>query len=80
MFVQEAACPPIQLCPPTTGPQQCLSGQVADIETMEARRELQKAERKLAGLLDAVADGLRTPGLQTHLDGFGRIGLPSRIF
>jgi site-specific DNA recombinase len=32
------------------------------------RRELEAVERKLDGLIDAIADGLRTPGLQGRLD------------
>jgi DNA invertase Pin-like site-specific DNA recombinase len=33
------------------------------------RRELADVERKLNGLVDAIADGLRGPGLQQRLDG-----------
>jgi site-specific DNA recombinase len=32
------------------------------------RRELDMVRRKLAGLVEAVADGLRAPGLQDRLD------------
>lgn len=32
------------------------------------KRELDTAERKLAGLIEAIADGLRSPGLQQRLD------------
>ncbi|MBR0661673.1 recombinase family protein [Roseomonas oryzicola] len=32
------------------------------------RRELESVRRKLAGLVDAIADGLRAPGLQGRLD------------
>ena len=32
------------------------------------RRELEAIERKLSGLIDAIADGLRAPGLQQKLD------------
>ena len=32
------------------------------------RRELEAVDRKLDGLIDAIADGLRTPGLQGRLD------------
>jgi hypothetical protein len=32
------------------------------------RRELSDIERKLTGLIDAIADGLRAPGLQDRLD------------
>jgi site-specific DNA recombinase len=32
------------------------------------RRELETAERKLDGLVEAIADGLRVPGLQARLD------------
>ena len=33
------------------------------------RRSLDEISRKLEGLLDAIADGLRTPGLKTKLEG-----------
>ncbi len=33
------------------------------------RRELDQVERQLNGLIDAIADGLRAPGLQQKLDG-----------
>lgn len=32
------------------------------------RRELTEVSRKLNGLIDAIADGLRAPGLQQRLD------------
>ncbi len=35
------------------------------------RRELDQVERQLNGLIDAIADGLRAPGLQDRLDGLG---------
>ena len=35
------------------------------------KRELAEVARKLNGLIDAIADGLRAPGLQQHLDELG---------
>jgi site-specific DNA recombinase len=35
------------------------------------RRELDQVERQLNGLIDAIADGLRAPGLQDRLDALG---------
>jgi hypothetical protein len=34
----------------------------------QKRRELDDVQRKLAGLIEAIADGLRAPGIQTRLD------------
>ena len=34
------------------------------------RRELEGVRRKLSGLIDAIADGLRAPGLQGKLAEF----------
>jgi site-specific DNA recombinase len=39
----------------------------ASAETTGRRRELETVERKIAGLIAAIADGLRTPGLQQEL-------------
>ncbi len=38
----------------------------------DVRRQLDAVERKLAGLIDAIADGLRAPGLQAKLEGLER--------
>ena len=35
---------------------------------MPRRRELADVRRKLDGLIEAIADGLRAPGLQQRLD------------
>ncbi|MDB5416471.1 MAG: recombinase family protein [Rubritepida sp.] len=43
-----------------------LEGQQHVVEA-QLKRELDAAERKLANLLDAIADGLRSPGLQAKL-------------
>jgi site-specific DNA recombinase len=40
----------------------------ASADTALQRRELEMVERKLASLIDAIADGLRAPGLQQKLD------------
>lgn len=39
-----------------------------ELEAGLKRRELEDVTRKLAGLVDAIADGLRAPGLQGRLD------------
>ena len=41
----------------------------ADAGRATLRRELAGVERKLAGLIDALAEGFRAPGLQQQLDG-----------
>jgi DNA invertase Pin-like site-specific DNA recombinase len=40
----------------------------AGVEREQTQRELATVRRKLAGLIDAIADGLRAPGLQQQLD------------
>ena len=40
----------------------------AGAEAANLRKELAAVERKLAGLIDAIADGFRAPGLQQQLD------------
>jgi site-specific DNA recombinase len=40
----------------------------AELEAGLGRRELDQVNRKLAGLVEAIADGLRPPGLQGRLD------------
>ena len=40
----------------------------AELEVGVRRRELEDVTRKLAGLVEAIADGLRAPGLQARLD------------
>jgi hypothetical protein len=35
------------------------------------QREVESVDRKLASLIDAIADGLRAPGLQQKLDDLG---------
>ena len=40
-------------------------------EHVARRRELDVVQRKLAGLIDAIADGFRAPGLQQRLDELG---------
>ena len=45
-----------------------LSGE-RSVQTAAKRRELGLVERKLAGLIDAIADGLRTAGLREKLEG-----------
>lgn len=35
---------------------------------MQKRRDLDDVSRKLTGLIEAIADGLRAPGLQSRLD------------
>src|SRR4029077_10837113 len=39
-----------------------------EVEAVDKNRELEAVSRKLAGLIDAVADGLRAPDLQERLD------------
>jgi site-specific DNA recombinase len=47
-----------------------INRQRRDAETLAGakRRELEELERRLDGLIDAIADGLRAPGLQAKLD------------
>jgi hypothetical protein len=40
----------------------------AELESAAARSELAALTRRLNGLIDAIADGLRTPGLQNRLE------------
>ena len=40
----------------------------AGAEAANLRKELAAVERKLAGLIDAIAEGFRAPGLQQQLD------------
>ena len=44
----------------------------ADVARDRAARELAQVERKLAGLIDAIANGLRAPSLQQMLDDLER--------
>ncbi|HWI25854.1 MAG TPA: recombinase family protein [Stellaceae bacterium] len=41
-----------------------------ELGAVQKRRELDEVTRKLAGLIEAIADGLRAPGLQARLDQF----------
>jgi site-specific DNA recombinase len=45
--------------------------QGAELERAAAQSELAAVTRKLEGLIDAIADGLRAPDLQRRLDEFG---------
>jgi hypothetical protein len=40
----------------------------AELTTSLKRRELDEVQRKLDGLIEAIADGFRAPGLQSKLD------------
>src|SRR5262249_28069967 len=53
----------------------------AELEVSLGRRELEEVNRKLAGLVEAIADGLRAPRLQGRLDELERrkVALTARI-
>ncbi len=44
---------------------------LAELDVGVKRRELEEVNRKLTGLIEAIADGLRAPGLQARLDELG---------
>ena len=58
-----AACEVFAFTPHALARQAAVSGEAA-----ARRRELDVVQRKLTSVIDAIADGLRSPGLQQRLD------------